>query len=153
MKTREEVELKKYLYRLFDKDGVAVNFTFKTSYFGQRLDEITVEESLRHFANFISRKVYGKAFDRGGKKVSFLYSIERPPFGLLHVHGFLPFPESKYINYFDFFHAVGTCWRKTRWSNKIMKNEFTYDRRTWINYCLKRRTKTDGVLNGVGWYC
>jgi hypothetical protein len=153
MKTREEVELKKYLYRLFDKDGVAVNFTFKTSHFGQRLDEITVEESLKHFANFISRKVYGKAFDRGKKRVSFLYSIERGSLGLLHVHGFLPFPEKKYINWFDFSVAIRTCWRKSRWGNKRIKNEFTYDRRTWINYCLKRRTKTDGVLNGVGWYC
>ena len=153
MEMREEVELKRYLYRLFDKDGLAVNFTFKTSYFGQRLDEITVEESLRHFVNFISREMYGKAFDRGGKKVSFLYSIERPPFGLLHVHGFLPFPESKYINYFDFSIAVRTCWRKTRWSNRRIKNEFAWDYLGWIDYCVKRRTKTNGVLNGVGWYC
>ena len=156
MKTLEEVELRNNLHIVFDKDGVAVNLTFKRvirSTLGNLyLDEIAIEESLRHFVNFLSRRIYKSANKRYGKKVSFLYCVERGAEGLLHAHGFIPFPDRKGITSSEFRRAISEEWKKVKWSNRNFKSVFTYNRQGWIDYCLKRRTKTDGVLNGVGWY-
>jgi len=147
-----ENNIEERLIKTFNKDGLAVTFTLKERFYGQRIDPICADECFRHFSSFLSRRIYGSANKRFNKKHPFFYSIEKGSLGRFHAHTLIPFPSKSRVHFFNFKNVVLEEWRKIRWANDVVKVNYLHDCEGWVRYCLKQRTKVSGVFDAVGWY-
>jgi len=124
-------------------NALAVTLTFKQV----TLIDSEAKKCVRHFMNRLNYKVYGKRFQRHGKKLSILPVFEGNRNVRLHVHLSLEQPES--LSFDKYSKLIHESWGKTNFGHRNIDIQPQYD--GWIGYLLKHKSKSDGVLSSIDW--
>lgn len=130
---------------------VNITLTQKQVVDGQHIDDATSEANFKHFRNLLNSRLFGNAFKRHGRQLSILVVRESGAWHRHHIHAVIEKPSS--LTTEEFITTVIQCWTKTKFGYNEHHFEEPVDqyRATgWINYCLKKRTKTD-VASSIDW--
>ena len=115
MSQRVNRSIKDYLMKFNINGCVGVTLTMKKSSGGEKLDNIRCSRNLRHCLNRVNKNVYGKSFDRYGKRLRVLPVLESKK-GRFHYHLLIEKPTS--LPYEQFCKLMQDCWMKTKFGNR-----------------------------------
>ena len=129
-------DLRRYLVSASEDLSLAVTLTMKQQDGPTTIDEILASQNLRHFINRFSKRAFGNASSRHGRRVSVIPVLERSYAGRWHYHLAManPFPT---LGECDL--AIRECWAKTRWGYNEIDIQPLHNRVGWINYITKSR--------------
>jgi len=119
------------------------------------LDEVRLRTNFRHFSNRLNKKVYGKSFERFGKRIKMIVVEEGGKNGIrLHQHTVIETPP--HIDQQQFKTLIRNIWtNRTLWGyNNIhfdVPNETKGDVEGWINYITKSKTKGKDLHSSIDW--
>lgn len=105
----------------------------------ERIDTISASQNVRHFANLLSRRCFGSAHKRYGRRVQMFSVIEGGGTKRLHVHAMVDCPSADLELAFPEF--IRTAWEKTRWGYREVDVQPCDD--GWLSYLLKLRDKPE----------
>ena len=130
---------------------VNLTLTEKQIVNGQKIDDLASEQNFRHFRNLLNSKLFKNAYRRHGKQLSMFVARECDATHRHHLHLVIEQPEHIELQFF--MHMVKSCWQKTNFGY----NEIHFEKPTdasredgWIDYCLKKRTKSD-LASSIDW--
>lgn len=149
------MSIQAHIKQFYDQHSVPnpINLTLteKQLVNGQKIDDLASEQNLRHFRNLLNTRLYKNAYKRHGKQLSIFVVRESDATHRHHLH--LVIEQPKDIELHFFMHMVKSCWQKT----KFGYNEIHFEKPTdlsredgWIDYCLKKRTKSD-LASSIDW--
>ena len=104
-----------------------------------RIDTIHASQNVRHFANLLSRRCFGNAHKRHGRRIQMFCVLEGGDAKRLHVHAIVDCPRSDLALTFP--EIVRTCWGETRWGYREVDVRPCDD--GWLSYLLKLRDKPE----------
>ena len=136
------------------KNPFAVTLTCKTrlpnGHAGTNaIDMLVANENLRHFQNYLNRKLIKLSAHKRGERIKFVAVTEQGSFGRIHHHLIIECPDlEKQIET-----IIRQCWMKTQWGyNEIVLKPCDSG---WVDYILKFKTKEnyDEYINYQLWHC
>jgi hypothetical protein len=134
MDSRLQQSIRSHTYLQNLSNWFGVTLTFKQRLNGNRLDEISSSQNLRHFTNLLNKRVFGNRSKRFGSKVEIIPVLERSKMDRYHYHLCLRKPETHSDQKFET--VIRECWLKTRWGY----NEIHIHRQIdngWVDYITK----------------
>ena len=140
-------EIKKYTKSILNNEVINLTLTLKQQFNGIDLDELIMEQNLKHFLNIINSKVFGNGFKRFGKRLKVLVKKENSINQRLHLHLILELPQRyqylsfskliiESINKTDFFYLEHHMNHPTLTNTKV----------GWFNYIMK-----GDLNNSIDW--
>ena len=105
----------------------------------EKLDNIKVDENVRHFSNRLNKSVFGNSFYRYGKRLKGWYVFEGGRYKHPHIHAIIERPER--INKYQFSDLIIKCWMETKFGYGNNRVAETYDYPKRVNYMLKSYSK------------
>ena len=130
---------------------INITLTFKLQVDGQRLDQITAVQNVKHFRNRLNRHLYGNAHRRFRKELKLFVVHEGLDWTRHHIHAIIERPAGLSVD--EFITLVTTTWAQTRfgYSEHHYEVPISTDREVdWVYYILKKRTKAD-LASSVDW--
>ena len=113
----------------------------------ERLDEIKVNENVKHFANRLNKSVFGNSFYRYGKRLKGWYVFEGGKYKHPHIHAIIERPER--INKYQFSDLIIKCWMETKFGYGHNRVAETYDYPKRVNYMLKSYSKETDLESSI----
>jgi len=113
----------------------------------ERLDEIKVNENVKHFANRLNKSVFGNSFYRYGKRLKGWYVFEGGRYKHPHIHAIIERPER--INKYQFSDLIIKCWMETKFGYGHNRVAETYDYPKRVNYMLKSYSKETDLESSI----
>lgn len=104
-----------------------------------RIDPILASQNVRHFANLLSRRCFGSAHKRHGRRIQIFSVLEGGGTTRLHVHAIVDCPKADLELAFPEF--VRTAWGQTRWGYREVDVRPCDE--GWLSYLLKLRDKPE----------
>ena len=140
-------EIKRFTQSILRNEVVNLTLTLKQQFNGIDLDEIIMEQNLKHFLNILNSKVFGNGFKRFGKRLKVIVKKENSINQRLHFHLILELPKRydylifskliiESINKTDFFYL------EHHMNHPNSKN----DKLGWFNYIMK-----GNLNNSIDW--
>ena len=131
-----------FLHALSLENCFGVSLTMKQGETGTRLDEISASQNFRHFMNRLNHSVFGKRFQRYGKRLNVVPVLERSSTNRLHYHVTIqnPYPKDPAA----FTRLIETEWAKTRFGYVQTHIHELIDQ-GWTHYITKFKTASDGI--------
>lgn len=130
-----KTEIREFLPCWSEDETFAVTLTMKQHTKGQKLDEISASQNLRHFLNLLSRACFGSAARRYNKKVEVIPVLETSYSGRLHYHLSLRNPHPNEAFYFQ--QRIKDCWTKTDFADAQIDVQRSTDVAGWNRYITK----------------
>ena len=128
-------EIRDFFPQWSEDETFAVTLTMKQRTKGQKLDEISASQNLRHFLNLLNRACFGSAARRFDKKVEVIPALEKSYSGRLHYHLALRNPHPNDSFYFQ--QRIKDCWAKTDFSDAHIDIQRSTDVSGWNRYITK----------------
>jgi len=113
----------------------------------ERLDEIKVNENVKHFTNRLNKSVFGNSFYRYGKRLKGWYVFEGGKYKHPHIHAIIERPER--INKYQFSDLIIKCWMETKFGYGHNRVAETYDYPKRVNYMLKSYSKETDLESSI----
>ena len=131
-----------YLHTLPLDGCLGVSLTLKQCVAGAFLDEIRASQNLRQFMNRVNRATYGKAFQRFGRRLNVIPSLESSSSNRLHYHLILQSPCPEDPNRAE--QLIEYAWTSTRYGYQQTHVHHQIDH-GWTDYITKLKTASDGI--------
>lgn len=133
---------------------ITLTLTARQRVDGERVDDIKLFQNFRHFLNLLNKELFGHASQRFGKKLKVWNVREVSGEGRYHLHCLIEKPT--HISSDKLKELVVSIWsKKTQWGYDQIHidypNEDNGGEISWINYCLKRRSKITDIGSSVDW--
>lgn len=108
-----------------------------------RLTPELAKQNCRHFLNVLNYKLFGKAYQRHGKRVKVVAVLEWSPGERYHYHGLMDCPAA--LDLYTLPDVVCDSWRKTQWGYHEAEIIPAYDRVGWLNYITKQSDLAEAI--------
>ena len=125
---------------------VGLTLDFKQSSDGQRLDDYTASQTIRHFLARVNRKIFGNCNQRRGMKIQVVPVIEGGGSTGKRIHAHLTIGRPVDWEPSDFNRLLLDQWRKCRFSYHFPKITQIVDDYGWNSYLLKRNSKQEDIV-------
>ncbi|WP_426037955.1 hypothetical protein [Brevundimonas sp. DC300-4] len=136
-----QTQAKEWLAASYWQRPFAVTLTLKQRLpdTGHRIDTISASQNVRHFANLLSRRCFGTAYKRHGRRIQMFSVLESGVKKRLHVHAMVDCPRADLELAFP--EVIRAAWGETRWGYRQGDVQPCND--GWLSYQLKLRDKPE----------
>lgn len=134
-------ELLDFLPEFPVEQTLCVTLTMKQHSKGQRLDEISASQNMRHFLNLMNAEHFGTNFKRNNKRLSVIPSLERSFSGRLHYHLTIKMPDPSLAERFK--KTIEFFWQDTDFGDHEISIKDAYDVSGWNSYITKQGANID----------